>query len=321
MRRRYERTRLASIGESTELPGRFNGQGYGADVLLPDGFPGQRLRVLPRPLVSSALRQPPTASFLVTDAGYFPRAANHGRRRPQGADEAVVIVCTDGIGRCQVGERTTVVAPGYALVLPPRLAHTYWADPRSPWTIWWLHAAGSQMPELLSVITEEAREGLVELHDTYRAVSTIDDAIGFLERDETFPSLISASGAGWGLLAQLAADTVGGGYQRTEPIRQAQEHLRRNFAKPVSVPELARTAGLSPSHFSALFRAATGGGVVEYAKRLRMARARELLITSSRDIADIATAVGYTDAFYFSRQFRTVHGCSPTDYRNGNRGA
>ena len=71
--------------------------------------------------------------------------------------------------------------------------------------------------------------------------------------------------------------------------------------------------------FSTLFRAATGGGVVEYTKRLRMARARELLITSSRDIGDIADAVGYPDAFYFSRQFRTVHGCSPSEYRAANR--
>jgi AraC family transcriptional regulator, arabinose operon regulatory protein len=289
-------------------------------VLLPDGFPGQRLRVLPRPLVASALRQRPTAGLLVTDAGYFPRAANHGRRRAVGADEAIVIVCTEGVGHCQVEDRVTIVAPGRALVLPPRLPHVYWADPRDPWTIWWLHAAGTQVPDLLSVIAPDGRECLVELHDAFRAVSTVDDAIGFLERDETLPSLLSASGAGWSLLAQLAADTVGGGWQRSEPIRQAREHLRRNFAKPVSVPELARMAGVSPSHFSALFRAATGGGVVEYVKRLRMARARELLITSSRGIADIAAAVGYTDAFYFSRQFRTVHGCSPSDYRRGNRG-
>jgi AraC family transcriptional regulator, arabinose operon regulatory protein len=287
--------------------------------VLPDGFPGQRLRVLPRPLVASALRRPPTSGLLVTDAGYFPRAANHGRHRPSGAPEAVVIVCTDGIGHCEAEGRTSVVPPGHALVIPPRVPHVYRSDPREPWTIWWLHATGSQLAPFLAVITDDGCEAVVELNDAYRAVSTIDDAIGFLERDETAPSLISAAGAGWSLLAQLAADVVGGGRQRTEPIRQAQEHLRRNFAKPVSVPDLARTAGLSPSHFSALFRAATGGGVVEYTKRLRMARARELLITTTSDVGDIARAVGYADAFYFSRQFRTVHGCSPSDYRAGHR--
>lgn len=290
-------------------------------MFLRDGFPGQRLRVLPRPLVASALRRPPTSGLLVTDAGYFPRAANHGRRRAEGAREAIVIVCVDGYGRCEADGRTTVVGPGQALVLPPDRPHVYLADPERPWTIWWLHAAGTQVPELLSVIAPDGREALVELHDAYRAVATIDDAIASFERDETLPSLISAAGAGWALLAQLAADVVAGGPQRTEPVRQAQDYLRRNFAKPLSVAGLARTAGLSPSHFSALFRAATGGGVVEYTKRLRMARARELLITSSREIGDIAEAVGYTDAFYFSRQFRTVHGCSPSDYRSAHREA
>jgi AraC-like DNA-binding protein len=288
-------------------------------VFLRDGFPGQRLRVLPRPLVASALRRPPTSGLLVTDAGYFPRAANHGRRRAEGAPEAIVIVCVDGYGRCEADGRTTTVGPGHALVLPPGRPHVYIADAERPWTIWWLHAAGTHVPELLSVIAPDGRETLVELHDAYRAVATIDDAIACFERDETLPSLISAAGAGWALLAQLAADVAAGGTQRTEPVRQAQDYLRRNFAKPLSVAELARTAGLSPSHFSALFRAATGGGVVEYTKRLRMARARELLITSSRDIGDIAEAVGYTDAFYFSRQFRTVHGCSPSDYRSEHR--
>lgn len=287
-------------------------------MLLPDGFPGQRLRVLPRPLVASALRRAPTSALLVTDAGYFPHAANHGRRRPEGAPEVVVIVCVEGVGRCDTNGSVSVIRPGHALVLPPDQPHAYWADPREPWTIWWLHAAGNQVPELLSVIAEDGGEQVVELHDTYRAVSAIDDAINFLERDETVPSLISAAGAGWALLAQLAADTVGGGRQQTEPIRQAQDYLRHNFAKPLRVKELARTAGLSPSHFAALFRAATGGGVVEYTKRLRMARARELLITSSRDIADIGVAVGYPDAFYFSRQFRTVHGVSPSEYRGAH---
>jgi AraC-like DNA-binding protein len=36
------------------------------------------------------------------------------------------------------------------------------------------------------------------------------------------------------------------------------------------------------------------------------------------ELGDIAEAVGYSDAFYFSRQFRTVHGCSPSDYRRGH---
>ena len=46
-----------------------------------------------------------------------------------------------------------------------------------------------------------------------------------------------------------------------------------------------------------------------------MARARQLLITSNHTIAEIGSSVGYADAFYFSRQFRVVHGVSPSEFR------
>jgi len=83
----------------------------------------------------------------------------------------------------------------------------------------------------------------------------------------------------------------------------------------VSVPELAAVAGFSPSDFSTRFRAVTGFSVVEYVKRLRMARARQLLIASEASVADLAGEVGYADPFYFSRQFRAVTGLSPRSYR------
>ena len=74
-------------------------------------------------------------------------------------------------------------------------------------------------------------------------------------------------------------------------------------------------AGFSPSHFSARFRAATGFSVLEYLKRLRMARARQLLIVTENSIAEIAAAVGYPDSFYFSRQFSAVNHISPREFR------
>jgi len=117
------------------------------------------------------------------------------------------------------------------------------------------------------------------------------------------------------VLAQLAADAASGSQVRTEPVRAAQVYLREHLDSPLRVDDLAARVGLSTSHFSALFRRATGGGVVEYVKRLRIARASELLVTSAMPVADIARAVGYDDAFYFARQFRRVQDCSPTEFR------
>lgn len=288
-------------------------------VLIPDGFPGQRLRVLPKPLARSALHQPITARLLVTDAGYFPHAAAHGRARKQGADETVVIACTRGVGWLTVGdgrdEGRYRVAAGEVAILPARVPHVYRADPDDPWSIWWLHATGSDVPELVAAICTPESGVVVAPRDIYSAVAAIERVVVALERDETAASLYLASGAAWALFAQLASDRLQGPAATADRIQIVQDYLRDNLASPVSVGELARLASLSTSHFAALFKASTGSGVVEYVRRLRSARARELLITTDASIADIGVSVGYSDPFYFSRQFRLVNGTSPSDFR------
>lgn len=287
-------------------------------VLIPDGFPGQRLRVLAKPLVKASLKRPITNRLLVTDAGYFHHASAHGRSRPHGVSQAVVIVCVNGTGWLRTEKETARVDAGDVVVIPPDIPHLYWADDADPWTIWWLHAEGEDVSMLVDAIAVDASY-VLRARDIYTATSLIEQAVNALERDETVNSLYEASGAAWNLLARLASDRLRGRPDIRNRIHIVQDFLRQNLAAQTTVSELARLADLSNSHFSALFKASAGFGVVEYVKRLRSARARELLINTEASISEIARSVGYTDAFYFSRQFRSVNGVSPSDYRDSFR--
>ncbi|MFI6424337.1 helix-turn-helix domain-containing protein [Promicromonospora sp. NPDC050880] len=285
-----------------------------------DGFPGQRLRVLPSAVVRAASQAGPASRLLVTDAGYFPHAANHGRVRARGAVGTIVIVSAAGRGWCRTPGGLHRIDAAQALVIPAGVPHEYWADDDDPWTIWWMHARGPDVGEFERDLARHAGPddvAVVEVHDQVRVLADLERVVDALEADETYPSLLRCAGAGWSVLAQIGADAAAGSPVRGEPVRAAQEYLRTHLDAVVEVAALARRFGLSTSHFSARFRAATGGGVVEYVKRLRMARACELLITTELPVADIARSVGYPDPFYFSRQFRTVHACSPTAFRQG----
>ena len=280
---------------------------------LRDGFPGQRLHVLPHPLVREALHRPPTSRLLVTDAGYFPHASRHGRVRRSGSAQTIIIVCTEGAGWCDLDGKPYDIRAGEALVIPARMPHRYYADSRRPWSIWWLHVTGDDVADLLAATGTTPTAPTMSLSDLVAVTELIETVCDALEADETAASLTAAAGAAWHLLALLAGQSQQGG--RGSPISLVQGHLRLHLAAPVSVPELAAMAGFSPSHFSARFRAVTGFSVVEYVKRLRMARARQLLITSELSVAEVAIDVGYADPFYFSRQFRAVTGLSPRSYR------
>jgi AraC-like DNA-binding protein len=265
--------------------------------------------------VKQAGQHPPTSRLLVTDAGYFPHAASHGRVRRSGAAQAIVILCSEGAGWCELGGVRHEVGAGEVLVIPPRLAHRYYADARRPWSIWWLHVVGEDLPDLLRAIGLTAEQPTGQLVDPPAAFGLVEHICDCLERDETWASLTAAAGAAWHLLAQLAAERERRTGVDNEPLRRVQDHVREHLSSAVSVPALAELAGFSPSHFSARFKTVTGFSVIEYVKRLRMARARQLLITSDHTVAEIATAVGYPDPFYFSRQFRAVNGVSPRTFR------
>lgn len=271
--------------------------------------------MLPPDVVRSASESGLTRRLLVTDAGYYPHALHHGATRQHGAWGTIVIVVSSGRGACRTGETVCQVGPAQALVIPARAPHRYWSDDADPWTISWMHVRGEDAADFERAVVPGQTAAVVDLHEPLHVVGELERALTAMEQDETMPSLLRAAGAGWSVLAQLAADAASGSQVRMEPVRAAQRYLREHLDAPVRVGELASRVGLSTSHFAAQFRRATGGGVVEYVKRLRIARASELLITTTMPIADIARAVGYDDPFYFSRQFRRVRDCSPTEFR------
>ncbi|WP_235500139.1 AraC family transcriptional regulator [Leifsonia sp. Root227] len=288
-------------------------------MLIPDGFPGQRMLVLPRPRVREFLQQPGTTRLVVTDSGYFPQATSHGRRRTTPIAQAVVIACVEGSGWCETEAGRFPVQKGQVIVLPPRQPHAYGSDTETPWTLWWFHAAGPDVEAYLAAAGMTAENPVRRPRDLYPVVSLMSEVLARMERDSTTTSLNAAAGAAWHALTLLAAERSRSD-EAGDVIEHATEYLRAHLADRVVIPELAAMASLSTSHFSALFKRHVGYPVLQYQTMLRMSRARELLDTTSATVAAIAAEVGYPDSFYFARQFRKVHGMTAREYREQHKG-
>lgn len=281
------------------------------------GFEGERIRVLPRRIAELALASPVTSHLLVTDCGYFPAAGEHRRSRPHGAAQAIVILCTEGRGWCDLGGVRHPVGPGECLVIPQGVPHVYGSEQSTPWTVWWLHIAGRDADRLVSATGDRP---VLPMPRLAQAVALVDQAISALETDESPASLVTASGAAWHLMALLASARHRPQPGRPDPVALATAILQQDLGQRVSVPDLADRVGLSASHLSALFRREVGCGPAEYHARLRMSVARELLDTTLDPISAIARHVGYEDPFYFARQFRAAHGMTATQYRDRDKG-
>lgn len=280
-----------------------------------EGFADQRLCVMPRPQVEAALAREVTRRLTVTDAGWFPHASDHRRARPRGAQETIVILCASGAGTVRIGHESFAVRPSSCVIIPAGVPHEYWASHEDPWTIWWMHVRGTDVPDLTGASPEPP---VTRLRSLDRVVLLFDELVTLLERRLSPASLLGASGVAWHLLSRITADSAlpADG----SPLERAMRYLEARVDGSIRVADLAAIVGMSPSHLSAQFRKATGGGPAAFHTSLKMTKARTLLDSTGMGVGEIAAAVGYVDPLYFSRQFRRVHGASPTTYRAHHKG-
>jgi PAS domain S-box-containing protein len=101
-----------------------------------------------------------------------------------------------------------------------------------------------------------------------------------------------------------------------ERLSKAVSYIENHYGEPLSVVDLARTNGLSPSQFRRCFRAVFGSPPQVFITKVRIQAACRALVTSDASIASIAADCGFCDQSYFTRQFRGLVGTSPVRYRS-----
>jgi transcriptional regulator GlxA family with amidase domain len=98
-------------------------------------------------------------------------------------------------------------------------------------------------------------------------------------------------------------------------LRRARDRMDREYARPLDVHALARTALMSPAHFSRRFRQAYGETPYSYLMTRRIERAKALLRRGDLSVTDVCFAVGWTSPGSFCARFTELVGEPPSIYR------
>lgn len=98
-------------------------------------------------------------------------------------------------------------------------------------------------------------------------------------------------------------------------LRRARDRMDREYAEPLDVAALARTALMSPGHFQRSFRAAFGETPYGYLMTRRIERAKALLRRGDMSVTEVCLAVGCTSLGSFSSRFTELVGETPSAYR------
>ena len=101
----------------------------------------------------------------------------------------------------------------------------------------------------------------------------------------------------------------------TRTVNQAVREIRENFAESPGVEALVRGSGMSRAHFHARFLEETGTTPGKMITQCRIEQAKNLLVMTQMEIAEVGARCGYADAAYFSRIFKKTTGMTPGGFR------
>lgn len=225
-----------------------------------------------------------------------------------------ICILLDGRLVYRSGERTFLLEPGKALLIPPGSDYSFSPGAGAGYHKVVLELKGTLLDSLCSALgLGDIR--LVALDDAAGLIATIRRMGGWIEaRDRSrIPELV---GRAYGILAQLAE----GARQRADdgPSRLLAEaqallagHLDREFDF-AALPERLRT---SATTLNRLFREKLNISPRRYRNVCRIEYARELLTNSRLSIKEIAFKCGYCNQFYFCAEFARFTGYTPTAFR------
>jgi AraC-like DNA-binding protein len=288
--------------------------------MKPEGFPNQRMFRLPEELQKRARTLPGCCDLVVTDTGFFPEATGHQVTRLQGSPTHVLLFCVGGNGWAECEGVNDTMEPGDFIWILPSAAHRYGSSPDDPWRVYWVHLDG---PGVINWRrwADSGEEPLIRWHISDRSELSEQFETLWRQQDESGSdlSLIRMSTEAKTLITKAVT-------ARTLPGKRTSEHMvnidrsvtymKKNLPSALRLSDCAKAAGMSPPHYSAVFREHTGIPPMKYVARLRLRQASEWLDHTDLPVQEIADRLGYSNPFHFSKAFRQFTGLSPRAYRN-----
>ena len=102
---------------------------------------------------------------------------------------------------------------------------------------------------------------------------------------------------------------------RAAIVNSLMQYMNENYMNQISLETISKKIYLSPAYISKVFKEETGETPINYLIKIRLSKAREMLMTGGLSVKSVARAVGYDDAYYFSKLYKKYHGIAPSRVR------
>ncbi len=192
--------------------------------------------------------------------------------------------------------------------------HHYWCEDHC--SFYFFHFAGKDSSQMVERLIFDNHSHLFVSAHAHQILAKIErqfDALSWKQGDDP----LALSAMLYSLLCLLASssETSLTDARYSKSVQDALRYIHAHQQENLTLEEIAQAVHLSPFYFSRRFKKETGQSPIEYVFRLKIAQARNILLTTSSSISEIADFLGYSSEASFINAFRLRTGMSPGAYR------
>ena len=233
--------------------------------------------------------------------------------RPRGIEHHQLLITKTGVGTAVLSGGTVSLSPASILYYPPNTPHLY-APETMPWETLWITFGRDGVFSVLGteggIYKTNNLPGIEALH---RDICRLNSTLNWQEQASVLLYQL--------LLCVKSEIDYGKSGALEQRLRPSIDYMKRHLASEIELSDLAACCNISRAHYCRLFKLAYGQRPFELLLRLRLQKAKTLLLSApGKDIAEVALECGFHSVSYFIQLFKKEAHKTPSAFRQFHLG-
>lgn len=283
----------------------------------PEKITLRRYCVIPQSIRKRMAQHPLCRNLFLTEIGFEGDTLFRPFKKHTAGNHYLLIYVAKGEGWYTVKGKTYAVTENDFFVLSHEVSSRLGSSRENPWSIYWAFFSGAQAPGIHQHLMGKNSLKPRKAKPLVGRIAQFNDILHHLELLENMENLVYANSRFYSFLCSFRLTILSSRrHAKKDGVIQSIEFMRENIHGTVTLQDLANAAGLSVSHYCALFKKKTMQSPLNLYTSMKVQRACQMLQDRDKTIKSIAYSLGFFDQYHFSKVFKQIMGASPKHFKN-----
>lgn len=248
------------------------------------------------------------------EAGYLKSLKSHISKREK-LDSYLFLIVLSGKGKFTYQNQEYLLTPKDCLFINCANSYSHQSSEDDPWELMWIHFNGKDAIPFFSYYKGLVPSVLFHVESFTDFTSTIEQCMHLSQKKDIMSEFLIHKSITDLLTLCISHNQKEVQDSASAKIKEIKEYIDKNFAQNISLSQMASSFFISKYYLAREFKDTYGITVGSHITSCRITYAKTLLRFTDLKIEEIARKCGIPDTNYFTKVFRKLEGCTPTNYR------